>query len=88
MNSATSCIYVALANQAPEAWCPVLAAPRAGGLYQILSRNDDPESELWQFPSGSLVRCEPRRLDGRELLLAVELVVPAGPKAFRRPAPG
>lgn len=73
-------IYVALLGEPAETWRPVQAAPRAGGVYSILSKNDDPETEQWRFPSGSLVRCEPRVLDGRELLLAVELVAPQGPK--------
>ena len=80
MPRAAATIFVALPDKPPGTWCPVQAAPRAGGLYLILSKNDDPESEPWQFPSGSLVRCEPRQVDGRELLLAVELVVPTGPR--------
>lgn len=71
-------IYVALLDEPAGTWRPVQAAPRAGGLYFILSKNDDPESERWQFPSGGLVRCETRLLEGRELLLAVELVAPRG----------
>lgn len=85
MDSATATIYVALVNESPGTWRPVLAAPRANGLYLILSKNDDPETEAWRFPSGSLVRCEPRRLEGRELLLAVELMPPTGPKPVGQP---
>jgi hypothetical protein len=69
-------IYVALLDEPEGSWRPVQAAPRAGGLYCILSKNDDPEAERWQFPSGGLVRCEARQIGGRELLLAVELVTP------------
>lgn len=78
MGDATETIYVALLDGPPGTWRPVLAARRAGGLHFILSKNDDPESEQWQFPSGGLVRCEPRVLQGRALLLAVELVAPRG----------
>lgn len=80
MPTATETIYVALPDEPVETWRPVLAAPRAGGLYLILSKNDDPDAENWQFSSGSLVRCEPRQLEGRELLLAVELIAPQGPR--------
>jgi hypothetical protein len=73
-------IHVALLGEPVETWRPVQAAPRADGVYCILSKNDDPEAEQWQFSSGCLVLCEPRTLDGRELLLAVELVAPQGLK--------
>lgn len=83
MPDSTTTIYVALPNEGPDAWRPVQAAPRAGGLFLILSKNDDPESEQWQFSSGSLVRCEPRQLQDRELLLAVEAVAPPGLRPVR-----
>jgi hypothetical protein len=83
MPDTTATIYVALLHEGPDAWRPVQAAPRAGGLFLILSKNDDPESECWQFPSGSLVRCESRRLADRELLLAVEAVAPQGLRLAR-----
>ncbi len=73
-------IYVAVLGEPVETWRPVQALPRAGGVYCILSKNDDPETEQWQFSSGCLVRCEARARDGRELLLAVELVAPQGLK--------
>lgn len=42
-------------------------------MFEILSRNDDPEGEAWQFPPGSLVRCERRDFAGVPALVAVEL---------------
>lgn len=75
---AAETIYVALLGEPQESWRPVQAAPRAGGLFLILSRNDDPESEQWQFSSGSLVRCERRLVHGHEQLVAVELMRPQG----------
>jgi hypothetical protein len=83
MTDAIETIYVALLGEPAGSWRPVQAAPRAGGLYFILSKNDDPESEQWQFPSGGLVRCEPQCLEGRELLLAVELVAPRALRPVR-----
>ncbi len=83
MPAAIETIYVALLDEPAGTWRPVQAAPRAGGLYFILSKNDDPESEQWQFPSGGLVRCEARRLDGRDLLLAVELIAPRALRPVR-----
>jgi hypothetical protein len=84
MPAGTETIYVALVDEPPGTWRPVEAAARAGGLYFILSKNDDPESEQWQFPSGGLVRCEPRQLDGQQFLLAVELVAPQALRPVRK----
>jgi len=71
-------IYVALLERDPAAWVPVHAARRADGTFQIVSRNDDWESERWEFSSGSLVRCELRQLAGDMRLVAVEGVMPHG----------
>ncbi len=67
-------IYVRLLNQGEGALRPVQATRRAGELFMIMSKNDDPETEDWQFPSGSLVRCEPRVLLDVPQLVAVELM--------------
>jgi hypothetical protein len=69
-------IYIRLMNAGEDAWRPVHAQRRPGDLYQIMSRNDDPESEVWQFHAGSLVRCEPRLIAGIPQLVAVELLRP------------
>jgi hypothetical protein len=71
-------IYVALLGQETEAWRPVLAQQRADDTYLIVSKNDDPEEEMWQFSSGSLVRCEARELAEGVRLVAVESVGPVG----------
>jgi hypothetical protein len=66
---ATTTVYVALAGESVEAWRPVAAEPAGDGLYLLCGRREP--AERWAFPPGSLVRCEWRRLDGRDLLLAV-----------------
>jgi hypothetical protein len=68
----TDTIYDVLLGAAPGSIRPVQAVPRAGGLHQIVSKNDDPEAEEWEFPSGSLVRCERRVLPAGSTLVAVE----------------
>jgi hypothetical protein len=83
MSANTETIYVALLGEGTEVWRPVNAALRAGGLFEIISRNDDPEDELWQFPPGSLVRCERRQLSEGPRLVAVELLRPTTPRAVR-----
>lgn len=82
----TETIYVALLNEAAEAWRPVVAARRSGGRYEILSRNDDPDDEQWQFPPGSLVRCEERSLPQGRFLVAVEASAPLTPRAVETSA--
>jgi hypothetical protein len=75
----TATIYVSLHGEAVHVWRPVQAAALGEGLFQILSANNDPETENWAFPSGAIVRCEPRSFaDGESGLVAKELAyVPA-----------
>mgnify|MGYP001260815274 CR=1 FL=1 len=79
----TETIYVALLNVERSLWVPVQACRRADGTYQIVSKNDDPASEQWQFPSGSLVRCERRELGEGVRLVAVESVRPVALSVVR-----
>lgn len=72
----TETIYIPLLEAGEGAWRAVQAERRAEDLYLILSKNDDPESESWQFHSGSLVRCEQRILSGQPQLVAVALMPP------------
>ena len=73
-------IYVALIDEGTDAWRPVQALRRGEDAFLIVSMNDDPETESWEFSSGSLVRCEMRQLSVGECLVAVERVAPHGLK--------
>lgn len=64
-------IYVSLMDEGTDVWRPVQAEKQIDGSYIIVSRNDDPGDEKWQFPSGSVVRCELRQLSGGVRLVAV-----------------
>lgn len=79
----TETIYVALLDADQSLWVPVQASRRGDGTYQILSKNDDPVSEPWQFSSGALVRCESRDLGGGVRLVAVERVRPVALSVVR-----
>lgn len=81
MSSHTETIYVPLLNEGTDVWRPVLAFRRSDDLFEIASKNDDPEDEVWGFGSGSLVRCESRQLAGGARLVAVELHSPRTPRA-------
>lgn len=79
----TETLYVALLNHGADAWRPVVAARRGDGVFEILSRNDDPEDEVWEFSTGSLVRCESRQLPEGTRLVAVERVAPRAPRVVK-----
>lgn len=76
-------IYVPLTAPRVGELRPVLSARRADGVFEILSRNDDPEDEPWEFSTGSLVRCERRSLAGTSILVAVSLEAPRTPRLVR-----
>lgn len=76
-------IYVALVERESDALRPVQAMRRADGLFEIVSRNDDPESEPWQFAPGSLVRCERQLWNGHPHWVAVALEAPRTPRLVR-----
>lgn len=79
----TETIYVALLDEGTEVWRPVQAVRRADDTYHITSKNDDPELEQWEFPSGSVVRCGTRRLSDGDRLVGIEGVRPFGLKPVR-----
>ena len=66
-------IYVALQNEGTDCWRPV-SATRVGDLYRIdANQTYDQEDEQWQFPPGSVVRCEMKEVSGNSELVAVAL---------------
>lgn len=69
-----STIYVALLDEGTSVWRPVKAQRIGEDMYRIVSENLDPDDEHWQFPPGTVMRCEVRRLSGGESLVAVELM--------------
>jgi hypothetical protein len=78
MNPETShrTIYVALLDEGTDVCRPVEAEELPSGLFRIISDNPDPEDEHWEFPPGSVVRCERRHLSGVPKLVAVALAEP------------
>ena len=55
-------IYVALIGEGTSVWRPVEAELIKANQYRILSRNDNPEDEEWEFKTGDIVNCEQRLL--------------------------
>lgn len=66
-------ILVALQDEGVDVWRPVHVERRANGLYRIVTGDPDATIEEWEFPSGSVVRCEQRSFDGEAHLVAVAL---------------
>jgi len=66
-------IYVRLLDEGTEVWRPTRATPLADGIFEIDEPDDyDPETETWEFPPHTKVRCVPRKFaDGEKALVAV-----------------
>ena len=66
-------VYIRLLDEGSEAARPTCAVDLGNGLFKILpTPNYDSEDERWEFPPGSVVRCELRNHEGQDYLLAVE----------------
>lgn len=68
-------VYVPLLDEGTDVVRPTEAIELGSGVYRILRPSDyDPEDETWEYPPGSLVRCEKRRGDSGDYLCAIEIV--------------
>jgi hypothetical protein len=71
----TTEIHVALMDEGVDVWRPVPAHQIDAQTYAILRPDDyDPDAEMWEFPPGSVVICEPRQIHDGTILAAVRLV--------------
>jgi hypothetical protein len=70
----TERIFIPLLDEGVNVWRPTQAEPLADGTYRVLPTPDyDPDDEAWQFPPGSRVVCEVKKLSDGEVLAAVRL---------------
>jgi hypothetical protein len=61
-------IFVCMPDEGVDVWRPVQATLEGGSIYRM-EYAPVPETEMWEFPPGSRVRCEWRQLsDGPELV--------------------
>jgi hypothetical protein len=75
MDSSTNKIklFVRLLDEGTEVSRPTEALELGNGLFRILPvANYDSQDEVWEFPPGSIVRCERRESDSGEYILAVK----------------
>jgi hypothetical protein len=67
-------VYVKLLNEGTVVFRPAQAEPIGQNAVRLLTVADyDRRDEEWEFPPGSVVRCESRVLAGEKTLVAVEL---------------
>lgn len=67
-------VYVGLLDEGTQCWRPVEAERLTSGDYVLVGTNESDGDEIWEFPSGAVVRCEHRMLSGGPTLVAVALV--------------
>jgi hypothetical protein len=73
-------IYIRLLDEGTEVFRPTSAEPLGQGVFKVLpTSNYNPQDEKWEFPPGSLVECEKRKLEGDEALVAVKAPYDAPP---------
>ena len=65
-------IYIYMPDEAVDTWRPVEASIENGANYRI-ANTPSPPDEVWEFPPGSVVRCEWRQLEDGPALVAVAL---------------
>lgn len=68
-------IYIRLLDEGVPVARPTYGEMIEDNIFRILpTENYNPDDETWEFPPGTVVRCE-RKIspDGKEALLAVEL---------------
>ncbi len=63
-------VYVALLDEAVEAWRPVRAERIGDNTYRILIQPYDRSIESWEFEPGDVVLCETVDVAGGRILAA------------------
>lgn len=64
-------IYMPLLNEGVDVWRPVQAVKRSNGYYEVTSKNDNPDDEIWAYKTGDIVSCELKEPDGKEKHLVI-----------------
>jgi hypothetical protein len=64
-------VYVYLMGEGTDVWRPVNAEQVGASQYRLDPTAVVPDDEAWEFPPGTLVECERKRLSDGEQLVAV-----------------
>lgn len=76
MNTEQNIVYVRLLEEGTEVFRPTNAVYISNEAFKLLPcEGYDPEDEKWEFLPGSIVRCEKRVLEGKEIMLAVKKII-------------
>jgi hypothetical protein len=65
-------VYVRLKDEGTDCWRPVTAEKETASVCRILSVQ--PKDEVWEFPTGSRVRCVEKHIGEGSWLVALEEV--------------
>jgi len=66
-------IHIALLDEGTSTWKTVEAIEVESGFYKIVSVNEEPDDELWEYQTGDVVRCKKKKFsDGTIGLVATE----------------
>jgi hypothetical protein len=72
--SNTEVIYIPLLDEGVPVLRPTQGRPQGSDGFIVLATADyDPESEVWEFPPGSVVSCVLEHHDGDKILVARSL---------------
>ena len=74
-------IYVALQNEGVPVWRPVIAERNQDGTF-IISKQNIPEDECWEFEPGDVVVAEEQVKGGRSIWVAIRLARPVNVAAI------
>jgi hypothetical protein len=58
-------------DEGTDVWRPVVAEKVSEGVFRMVGNHDD--TEEWEFPTGSVVRVETRKLSSGMRVVAVAL---------------
>lgn len=76
-NQETIKVFVELLEEGTPTLRGTQAIPLGDDLYKLLPTDRyNPESEIWQFLPGSIVRAKEKINFGKNILIAYELVIP------------
>jgi hypothetical protein len=65
----TTTIYMYLPGEAVDVWRPVQVEALGDGHYRVVGPM--PADETWEYPPGSIIRTEMRRLSAGDAMFAV-----------------
>ncbi len=78
MATKQSVIYIPLLDEGVDVWRPTEGEMVADMVFKVLpTETYDPEDEHWEFPPGTIVRCEKQIKHGagsHQVLVAVEKI--------------